>query len=263
MLVIQNDIDLLNQMMVDYDQQSGIHQAGPYWKARCDANVHDIKRLGISDFRGKSSAIGWGFTDNVFHESGPLDGRHATILKDPRTSSLIERYRIPETLIGGCLNFVEIEGRKISAHYLNLLAQHDQIAHIAGYSSASSLFEIGGGFGVNTHLVLENYPNIRKVLYLDVPPALYIGTQYLKALYGDHVKDYRAARSHSPISFSSNDEIEIIAIAPWQLSQVTAEIDIFHNAHSFVEMPKETVQFYAEQAMRLLSKNGTATLLEL
>jgi putative sugar O-methyltransferase len=134
-----------------------------------------------------------------------------------------------------------------------LLAQHDQIAHAAKYKVAKSLFEIGGGFGVNVHLVLENYPNIRKVLYLDVPPNLYIGTQYLKVFYGDRLRDYRETRSLSTIQFSNDKEIEIIAIAPWQLSQVSAQFDIFHNAHSFVEVPQETVQFYA---MRLLAKAG-------
>lgn len=142
-----------------------------------------------------------------------------------------------------------------------MLAQHDQIAHAAKYKAAKSLFEIGGGFGVNVHLVLENYPNIRKVLYLDVPPNLYIGTQYLKVFYGDRLRDYRETRSLSTIQFSNDKEIEIIAIAPWQLSQVSAQFDIFHNAHSFVEMPQETVQFYAGQAMRLLAKAGTVTLL--
>jgi hypothetical protein len=45
------------------------------------------------------------------------------------------------------------------------------------------------------------------------------------------------------------------------LSQVSAQFDIFHNAHSFVETPQETAQFYAGQAMRLLAKAGTVTLL--
>jgi putative sugar O-methyltransferase len=260
-LAVQNDIDLLDRMMIDYDHQVGIHRAGPFWKSLCDQSVLDIHRVGISDFRGSSSAIGWGFTDNTFHETKPLDQRHRSILSDPRTTRLLERYKVPETLIGGALNVVEIDNRKLSAHYLGLLAQHDQIAHSANYQVAKNLFEIGGGFGVNVHLVLDNYPNIRKVLYLDVPPNLYIGTQYLKAFYGERVRDYRATRSLSTIQFSNDGEIEIIAIAPWQLSQVSAQFEIFHNAHSFVEMPQETVRFYAEQAMRLLAKGGTVTLL--
>jgi putative sugar O-methyltransferase len=247
--------------MIDCDHQVGIHRPGPFWKSLCDQSVRDIHRVGISDFRGRSTAIGWGFTDNTFHETRPLDHRHLSILNDPRTRRLLGQYKVPETLVGGALNVVEIDGRKLAAYYLALLAQHDQIAQAANYKDAKSLFEIGGGFGVNVHLVLENHPNIRKVLYLDVPPNLYIGTQYLKAFYGDRVRDYRETRSLSTIQFSSDKEIEIIAIAPWQLSQVSAQFDIFHNAHSFVEMPQETVRFYAEQAMRLLAKSGTVTLL--
>ena len=64
-------------------------------------------------------------------------------------------------------------------------------------------FEIGGGVGTNVHLVLENYKNIRKVLYLDIPPNLYVGTQYLKAFYGNAVSDYRTLKTLDSIKFSS------------------------------------------------------------
>ena len=105
-------------------------------------------------------------------------------------------------------------------------------------------------------LGFENYPNIRKVLYLDVPPNLYIGTQYLKVFYGDRIRDYRETRSLSTIQFSNDKEIEIIAIAPWQLSQVSAQFDIFHNAHSFVEMPQEMSNLMPDKRCGYWQKRG-------
>ena len=137
-----------------------------------------------------------------------------------------------------------------------MLAQHDQIAHAAKYKAAKSLFEIGGGFGVNVHLVLENYPNIRKVLYLDVPPNLYIGTQYLKVFYGDRLRDYREARSLSTIQFSNEKEIEIIAIAPWQLSQVSAQFDIFHNGIHSWRRPKKLSNSMPDKRCGYWQKRG-------
>jgi hypothetical protein len=260
-VTIDDDLELLDLMISDYDGQPSVYQAGPFWKKLCRESIHDINQFGIADFRGSSSAIGWGFTDNTFHEADPIMGRHKAILSDPRTYSLLSRYKLPETMTGGCVNFVEIGGRRISSHYLNLLEQHDRIRTLANYKTSKSLFEIGGGFGVNVHLVLNNSKNICKILYLDVPPNLYIGTQYLKAFYGRSIKDYRDTRDQRVIRFHDDDSLEIIAIAPWQLVRVDEKIDIFHNAHSFVEMPEAVVRFYSEQVTRLLAPKSSVTLL--
>ncbi len=97
---------------------------------------------------------------------------------------------------------------------------------------------------VNIHLLLENYKNIRKVLYLDIPPNLYVGTQYLKSFYGPAVLDYRTLKLRDSIKFSSDDSIEIFCITPWQIEKFRSSIDIFLNSHSFVEMPKSVIKNY-------------------
>ncbi|MCX6227018.1 MAG: putative sugar O-methyltransferase, partial [Bacteroidia bacterium] len=108
---------------------------------------------------------------------------------------------------------------------------------------------IGGGFGINIHLLIENYPKIRKVIYLDIPPNLYVGTQYLKAFYGEAVYDYRMLRKLQEIKFSDTDDLEIFCITPWQIERLQSQVDIFMNSHSFVEMPKEIVSNYARHFM--------------
>ncbi|KKL50990.1 hypothetical protein LCGC14_2299960, partial [marine sediment metagenome] len=119
----------------------------------------------------------------------------------------------------------------------------------------------GGGFGANIHLLLENYKNIRKVLYLDIPPNLYVGTQYLKAFYGDAVVDFRSLRNRDSIKFSSNDELEIFCIAPWQIERIYDPVDIFINSRSFVEMPKDTVKNYIDNFRRLPKSKDSAIAL--
>lgn len=175
MLAVQNDVDLLDQMITDCDHQVGIHRAGPFWKSLCDQSVRDIHRVGISDFRGGSTAICWGFTDNTFHETRPLDHRHLSILSDPRTRRLLDRYKVPETLVGGALNIVEIDGRKLAAHYLGLLAQRDQIALAAKYKVAKSLFEIGGGFGSTFTWFLRTIPTFEKYFTSTCRPISTLG----------------------------------------------------------------------------------------
>jgi putative sugar O-methyltransferase len=164
-----------------------------------------------------------------------------------RTGDLLEKYNIPYSLLGECLSKVNINECDYSIHYLDLLEQHDNIASHIKFNDASSIFEIGGGFGVNTHLLLENYKNIRKILYLDIPPNLYVGTQYLKAFYGDSVFDYKSLRGLESIKFSDDDSLEIFCVAPWQIEKFNSAVDIFINAHSFVEMPINVVKNYVDK----------------
>lgn len=158
--------------------------------------------------------------------------------------NLLKKYIMPYSLVGNCLQKVVIAGHEYSIHYLNLLEQHDNVALRVRFNNLHAVFEIGGGFGTNIHLLLENYKNIRKVLYLDIPPNLYVGTQYLRAFYGTAVIDYRALKHVGSLEFSKDDNMEIVCIAPWQIEKFRGTIDIFMNSHSFVEMPKSVVENY-------------------
>ena len=154
---------------------------------------------------------------------------------------------MPYSLLGRCQSKVVIDGHDYSIHYLDLLEQHDNIASQIRFNDAHAVFEIGGGFGTNIHLLLENYRNIRKVLYLDIPPNLYVGTQYLKSFYDTAVFDYRDLKHLGSIEFSADDTMEILCIAPWQIERFRGTIDIFMNSHSFVEMPKNVVKNYVDK----------------
>jgi putative sugar O-methyltransferase len=177
--------------------------------------------------------------------------------KKPRIRDLIKKYHIPYSLLGGCLRTVKIDGCIYSLHYLNILDQHDSIAAHTRFDTIRSIFEIGGGFGANIHLLIENYPSIKKVVYLDIPPNLYVATQYLKAFYGKSVFDYQDLKKRKNIEFSDTDDLEIFCIAPWQIEKIHAPVDIFLNSHSFVEMSDKTVLNYANHIMRLSENTPT------
>ena len=258
---IKDDLELLDLMVHDQTLQASIYRPGPFWEELTDAAVREIKTHGISDFRGGSSPMGWGFTDNTFHEAASLEPHHKAVIDNDRLPHLLSKYNIPESTLCGCTSYVTVEGRRIARHYLNLLDQHDRIASEVRFATARSMFEIGGGFGVNVHLLLSNYASLKKILYLDVPPNLYIGTQYLKMFFGDAVKDYRALRTTREISFRPDDSLEIIAIAPWQIEKVNASFDIFYNAHSFVEIPKPAITNYVNKLHGLRGFSETQIVL--
>jgi len=285
---LQDDFKLLRIMVDDARDQPALYKPGPYWAAKSKTILNDIRRCGIQNFRASSSLIGLSYADNLFldirhsYNQGlkkmaswatnlfPLKKVYESQLNltrsyaniattyeqeilnlKARTKYLLEKYRLPYSLLGGCERKAIIDGAEYSTHYINLLDQHDNIASHIRFSDSRTIFEIGGGFGVNIHLMLENYKNIRKILYLDIPPNLYVGTQYLKAFYGDAVSDYRKLRDINAIRFSDSDAFEMFCIAPWQVGSLQGEVDILMNAHSFVEMPSDVIANYAHHFLRL------------
>ena len=58
------------------------------------------------------------------------------------------------------------------------------------------------------------------------------------------------------ISFTDNDELEILAICPWQIENLDAPVDYFWNSSSFQEMPEPVVINYAKHISRNLSDDG-------
>ncbi|NMC99180.1 MAG: putative sugar O-methyltransferase [Bacteroidales bacterium] len=281
-----DDFSLLDSMMHDSKRQTSAYQPGPYWASKAQNAVNEIKRCGIKDFRGATNCIGLSYSDNLFidvrneynHGIKSLASLFTKIYPfnkiydaqvrmtesyanqciiyaqeilnlNDKPKYLLKKYNVPYSILGNCLNKVKIEDNYHSIHYLNLLEQHDNIAKFIDFKNAFSVFEIGGGFGINIHLLLENYKNIKKVLYLDIPPNLYVGTQYLKAFFGDCVYDYNALKNQDSIKFSKENKLEVFCIAPWQIEKFADSIDIFMNSHSFVEMPKNIIKNYVEKIM--------------
>jgi putative sugar O-methyltransferase len=194
------------------------------------------------------------------YETWAREAAYAKILRNPRSEMLLEQYSLNDTTDFGCVDKLTIGEKTVSRHYLKLLDQHDATTENIDYNKATTVFEIGGGFGINAHILIENYPNIRKFIYLDIAPNLYVGTQYLKSFYGDSVRDYRQTRTAEMLEFSPNDTLEILAITPWQIEMVRASVDIFLNAHSFAEIPENAVSNYAQHAMSLMHPDSQIAL---
>ena len=94
--------------------------------------------------------------------------------------------------------------------------------------------------------MLTNFPNIKKVIYLDVVPNIFVGTEYLRYHFKDGVRDYLNTKDKKEIFFENNDNLEIICIPPWEIEKINVKIDHFHNAASFVEMPEKVVKNYVK-----------------
>jgi len=295
---IPNDQELLNLMMHATVSAPEEYVAGAYWQPMMKNSVRQLKSLGLNDFRSSKNTATTSFGDspNLFALPNPISIKEKikkTLVSikpiksvferqvsltlhqfeestaalnsyyaiNPRVSELMRRYPIEfDTTLGGCETFYSYEGRSISHLYLKLLDTLDYMNDELNLSQIKSFIEIGGGFGVNVDLKINFFPSIRKILYVDIAPNLYVGTQYLKAKYGSSVIDYRQSKDSKTIRFKNDDSLEIYCILPMQLERVEAEFDLFHNAHSFVEMPRKSVVNYARLIKNLLKENGRTYL---
>ena len=157
----------------------------------------------------------------------------------------------PDTLAGNPNCTVKIGDTAVGQANLRSMVEIRDCGQAVDFGAVRVAMEIGGGIGAYTHMLLHCYSGIRKFIYLDIPPVLYVSTQYLRNYFGDAVIDYRRSASMEKITFQENDELEIYCIAPWQLPLVESSINYFWNSASFQEMPEEVVDNYAQQVGRL------------
>ena len=272
---------LLNNLIKDEKTiNRSLYSSGPYWDYKNSRSILEIKKKGLSDFRGTSAGIGTSFTDNIvldirneFNTKGRIIGKifslpilnkifngqlnltqnyinnfiknQAIVYQNNKNiENLINKYQFTNTTEFGCIQIFEKFGKKYSTSYLQMADRIDKLSKSFNFKNTNSFFEIGGGFGANIHFLITNFPNIKKILYLDAVPNIYVGTKYLEHHFGKKVKNYLELKNLDKISFKKNDELEILCIPPWLIEKVDTEIDHFHNAASFVEMPKMVIDNY-------------------
>ncbi|MBD1163925.1 putative sugar O-methyltransferase [Pelagibacterales bacterium SAG-MED11] len=267
-----------------------LYSSGPYWDYKNSRAILEIKKKGLNDFRGKTAGIGTSFADNIvldirneFNIRGRTIGKIFSLpllnrifnsqlnttenyinlylqnkaivyQNDKNVLDLLKKFKFENTANFGCLSSFKLLDKSYSCLYLDMADRINKLSEIFNFNNISSFFEIGGGFGANIHFLVTNFPNIKKILYLDVVPNIYVGTEYLKSFYKEKVKDYSDLKDLKKISFSNNDELEILCIPPWLIEYVEVDIDHFHNAASFVEMPKRVIENYVKFIRKFKTK---------
>ncbi|EMS85313.1 putative sugar O-methyltransferase [Leptospira noguchii] len=193
--------------------------------------------------------------ESVFSQMFSYRSKYYSAIYGSIVRSFANRLKEIDYRIGNPNNFVHFEDQIIGLSYFKAIIRMSAFEKKVNLSQCHTLFEIGGGFGATTDLIIRLYPNIKKVVYLDIPPNLYIGTQYLKSIYGNSaVRDYKEIRNMTEIGFvEKSDKLEILTLAPWQLPKLQSQIDIFYNSESFQEMPLAIIQNYSKHINRLMN----------
>ncbi len=271
------DTLILDQKNVDQE----LYSAGPYWKSKNSKTILELKKKGLTDFRGLKSGVSTSFSDNLvydvrneFNLKGRIIGKtfyelpyikkifdaqlkltsnyinrylkYLSIIypSNKKVIELIRKYKFEQTTKFGAIQVFEFENMNYSTQYLQMAYRIDQLSKFCDFNKINSLFEIGGGFGSNIHFLLTNFKNIKKIIYIDIVPNIFVGTQYLKSIFGDKVKDYLYFKDKYDICFEENDEVEIYCLPSWMIERLKTKIDHFHNASSFVEMPDKVIKNY-------------------
>ena len=275
--------NLLEQLVSDEKSKNReLYSAGPYWSYKNSRALYEIKKKGLNNFRSLNAGITTSFGDNIVFDARNelnLKGRiiakffslpliktifneqlRATKVnidrylknlaivyqKNEDVLRLIKKYKFKNTAEFGCVQKFNLNGKNYSTHYLQMADRIDKLSNKFDFKKITSFFEIGGGFGANVHFLISNFPNIKKIIYLDIVPNIYVGTEYLRHFYGKNIRDYSDSRKLKEINFSNDDELEIICIPPWEIEKLKIKIDHFHNAASFVEMPKKVIDNYCK-----------------
>ncbi len=267
-----------------------LYSSGPYWDYKNKRTILEIKKKGLSDFRGMSAGIGSSFADslildsrNEFNLKGRIIGKifslpllniifntqlritrkhiesflknQSIVYKNNKNIiNLLDKYKFENTTEFGCIQKFEYLSKQYSTHYLVMADRINNLSSSFNFGEINSFFEIGGGFGANIHFLITNFPNIKKIIYLDTVPNIYVGTEYLKFHYKEKVKDYLSVKKLNEINFSNNDDLEIFCIPPWEIEKLNVKIDHFHNAASFVEMPENVIKNYCKYIKKFETK---------
>ena len=282
---------LLDELIKDEKKVNRIlYSSGPYWDYKNKRAILEIKKKGLKDFRGLTAGIGSSFADNltldtrnelnikgriigkifslpllnkIFNEQLKLTKNYLnSFIKNQsivyqnnnNVQNLIRKYKFENNTGFDCIQLFQYLNKKYSCHYLQMADRIEKLSKSFDFKNTKSFFEIGGGFGANIHFLVTNFSNIKKILYLDTVPNIFVGTSYLKHYFRNKVKDYVELRNSNKISFSKNDELEILCIPPWLIERVEVEIDHFHNAASFVEMPKGVIKNYIKFIKKFKTK---------
>ena len=274
--------ELIDALVNDEKSNKALYSAGPFWSYKCNKILYQIKNKGIQKFRGFDNGVGTSFTDSipydirnelnfrgrlvskflslplinrVFNEqlkmtmnnmNSYLETKAELFQKNEEVLKLLKKYKFENTTNFNCIDKFKIGNKEYSTRYFRNASRINHLSKKFDFNKIFSYFEIGGGFGSNIHFLLTNFSNIKKVLYLDIVPNILIGTEYLRSFYGKSVKDYLDLRSLDKISFSNNNELEILCIPPWEIEKFEGEIDHFYNTDSFVEMSEEIIENYSK-----------------
>lgn len=176
---------------------------------------------------------------------------------DPETRKLMGRVLEGRA---GLVNPSSADPGAFSLDFLLHLAKFATVKSAVDILPMRRILEIGGGQGkfAEIFMKLGTDPN-RGYCLIDIPPVLYIATQYLKAEFPGRVVDYTDLADADRITDADIDG-KILAIPPWLIDRLDIDFDLFWNSASFQEMEKTIVTEYIDRVTKRCEFVGLSSL---
>ncbi|MHB8338891.1 MAG: putative sugar O-methyltransferase [Ignavibacteriaceae bacterium] len=286
------NIELLDAILDDQSKTPSIYSAGGFWVKKSKSIVNGIQSKGLLNFRSDASILnsyggcysinptdnsdklklmyrlfGSRFSEKLFKSHNRLINKYYQMMREYRGYYIEDRYSaqiqllkkrfdFPNTMLNNVREYITIGNEKISLDYLFQIIRIANFADNLNFSKISSVLEIGGGYGSAAHLFMSFYKNIKKYIYIDIPPMIYIATEYLEQFDEFSVVNYLETKNKNEIKFEDNDKREIIMLCPWQLPNIKSQVDLFYNAISFQEIEITALKNYINLIENTILKNN-------
>lgn len=179
--------------------------------------------------------------------------QHARLAMDEIARAFPDVRPPPGLANGGADDAFIWRGHTIVPAFVMYLSRAADFYSRVSPQKVTSILEIGPGLGLSSLAHIALNPNIRFIANVDIPPILYLSTQFLKSIDGIAVEDARTVENAGPIIPQGVEgRVRVYQLAPWQLPRLEGPIDFFFNAFSFQEMERDVCRNYAAHVLRLV-----------
>ena len=160
---------------------------------------------------------------------------------------------LKDDLLGNPNDVLILRKNKYSLQLIQYFYRLLVMNQYADFKKSNLFLEIGGGYGGFSEVLKKTYPNV-KIIYIEIPPQLYVAERYLKGVFPGRVAGYRDTKKMKLINNDSFNDYDILIIPPWDIDKIEDKlIDNFSNQASFQEMSQDTVRDYCQQLGRIVT----------
>ena len=263
---------ILDQMLAEMEKAPELYRPTNFWQTGLRGIVEDLRSRGVENFRSHPSARVMyvpTYTENsrllrlggevlrrmgvpglrsrlLNHQQAIFDHAVATGL-DPQDG--LRLRGATESTFGAPVEQFTFDDLRYSRSFLNYLRGLVFFKRTVPDADVRRVLEIGGGYGTLGEILLQGDPGITYV-DVDIPPVGFVAGWYLQQVFGrDRIAAWDETRDWATIDIDTLERSAVVT--PWQLPQVTGQVDLFVNFISFQEMEREVIENYVGHIDRL------------
>lgn len=267
-----SDLSVLDHMLAEMERAPELYRPTNFWQTGLRGIVEDLRSRGVEDFRSHPSARTMyvpTYTGNsrlldvaggalrrlgqpglgarvLNHQQASFDHAVATGL-DPEDGLTLRGAS--ESTVGRPVEQFTFDGLRYSRSFLNYLRGLVFFKRVVPDAKVRTVLEIGGGYGTLGEILLQGNDDITYV-DVDIPPVAFVAGWYLQQVMGrSRVAAWDETRNWTSIDLAASERSAVLC--PWQLPDVTGQVDLFVNFISFQEMEREVVENYYRHIDRL------------